>query len=1076
MPTKLSKYCEGILEAAWLSAILAIPAFFNVYSSRIFEPDKLTLLRSLAILILVAWIIKLLESGRIRWDRLESRGSAVKTILRLPLIAPVLALAIVYIISTIFSVTPRTSFWGSYQRLQGLYTTFSYLVVFFAMIGNLRRRAQVERLITVAILTSLPISLYGILQRYKIDPVPWGGDVSNRIAANLGNSIFVAAFLIMVLPLTIGRIVDAFRSILFETRGVLQNTIRATIYVFIMALQLIAIFFSGSRGPWLGMFAGIFFLLMLWTVLLRNRKLTISIVALTLILGTVLIVFNIPNGPLERFRSQKGIGRLGQIFSAESRTGQVRVLIWNGAAKLVSPHKPLEFPDGSKDGFNFLRPLIGYGPESMYVAYNPFYPTDLGHVEKRNASPDRSHNETWDSLVMTGVLGLGVYLWLFGTVFYFGLKWLGLIDSPKKRNLFIGLFVGGGVASAIFFVAWRGIGYLGVGLPFGSIIGLCAYLALVALFGRYEGPRTVGDITRALTLSMLLAAIVSHFGEINFGIAIAATRTYFWAFAALLLLVGYILPKHGAYGVEGIIESTGEAPTSHQETPGQTQASFKASKGKRTRRERETRTFSARKRGFSWLNNALVGGGIIALLMGILGYDFVSNSKRLSSATQTIVNSVTRLPNKNDAYSLGVLALVITVWLIAILAFLSENQDIKDIKSWGYAFLVMLATSGVIALVYWIWHASRLSTAIKTLDQLETLMTSWLTNFYVFVFLLLFALAFILPDDWPVRFANPSYIGTVLAPVLLILGLVAINYTNLRIVHADMVFKMADPYNKTDLWPNATKLYKEAINLAPDEDYYYLFLGRSYLEQAKAEKNPDQLIIEAAADLQKAQTINPLNTDHTANLARLFTWWAGRATDAQTRADRANKASEYYSRSVVLSPNNPNLWIEWSQLYMDVYKQTEKGYEYLKHALDLDPQYSLSEGLMGDYYLRMSQTTTDTVVRSQNLEKAATYYTEAVRVAVSSELQTKIGFIFSLGNVYRLLNQPEQAIQTLERGVKLKPKSTDLYRFEITLADLYSQQKDYTNALIHAQNALANASDAQKKSVEDFIAKLKANP
>jgi tetratricopeptide (TPR) repeat protein/O-antigen ligase len=1073
MLTKLSKYCDGIMEAAWLCAIVAIPTFFNVYSSRIFEPDKLTLLRSLALMILAAWIVKLLEGGRILWDRLQPDGSPLKAIFRLPLIAPVTALAVVYILSTIFSVTPRTSFWGSYQRLQGTYTTFSYLVIFAAMIGNLRRRVQVERIITVAILTSLPISLYGILQRYKIDPVPWGGDVSNRIAANMGNSIFVAAFLIMALPLTIGRIVDAFRSILYEQRGVVVNTVRATIYVFIMALQLIAIYFSGSRGPWLGMFVGIFFLLMLWTVLLRNRKLTIGIVVTTLVLGVTLVVFNIPNGPLERFRSQRGLGRLGQILSAESRTGQVRVLIWKGAAQLVAPHKPLEFPNGSKDIYNFLRPLIGYGPESMYVAYNPFYPTDLGHVEKRNASPDRSHNETWDSLVMTGVLGLGVYLWLFGTVFYFGLKWLGLIDGPKKRNLFIGLFIGGGVASAIFFVAWRGIAYLGVALPFGSIIGLCAYLALVALFGKYEAPRSVGDIARALTLSMLLAAIVSHFGEINFGIAIAATRTYFWVFTAMLILAGYILPKHGAYGLDGVKESQPEPVAMSQA------AVSKISKSKRLRREREAKSIFTRKRGAAWFSEALIGGGMVALLMGILGYDFISNSNRLSSVSKTIINSVTRLPNKNDAYSLGVFALIITVWVMAVLTFVSENEHAKDPKSWWSAFLVTLGISGLIALLFWFWHASRLSTAIqdvKTLDQLEALMTGWLTNFYVYVFLLMLGLAFFLPESWPVKVANPSHIGTVIAPVALILALVLINYTNLRIIHADIVFKMADPYNKTGLWPNATRLYKEAIKLAPDEDYYYLFLGRSYLEQAKEEKEPDQLIIEAAKDLHKAQSINPLNTDHTANLARLFTWWAGRSADTKTRMERANQASEYYSRAVVLSPNNPNLWIEWSQLYLDVFKQTEKGYETLKHALDLDPQYSLSEGLMGDYYLRISQTITDTVARNQNLELAAKYYTEAERVATSSETQTTIGFLFSLGNVYRVLNKLDLAIQALEDGIKLKPKTTDLYKFELSLADLYYQQKDNANALIHAQNALVNASDNQKKSVEEFISKLQTNP
>ena len=37
---------------------------------------------------------------------------------------------------------------------------------------------------------------------------------------------------------------------------------------------------------------------------------------------------------------------------------------------------------------------------------------------------------------------------------------------------------------------------------------------------------------------MFLAAIVAHFVEIHFGIAIVATRTYFWFLSALLVVVG----------------------------------------------------------------------------------------------------------------------------------------------------------------------------------------------------------------------------------------------------------------------------------------------------------------------------------------------------------------------------------------------------------------------------------------------------------------------------------------------------------------------------------------------------------
>ena len=89
------------------------------------------------------------------------------------------------------------------------------------------------------------------------------------------------------------------------------------------------------------------------------------------------------------------------------------------------------FPDGSQDNLNALRPLIGYGPESMYVAYNRFYPPDLAHYEARNASPDRSHNETWDSFVNTGAIGFVLEQFLFLSAFFFALKFIGWI--PNRR-------------------------------------------------------------------------------------------------------------------------------------------------------------------------------------------------------------------------------------------------------------------------------------------------------------------------------------------------------------------------------------------------------------------------------------------------------------------------------------------------------------------------------------------------------------------------------------------------------------------------------------------------------------------
>ncbi|MDD2696139.1 MAG: hypothetical protein PHD58_09460, partial [Anaerolineales bacterium] len=212
--TKLGRFADSLMELCWLAAVISVPAFFNVYSSRIFEPDKITLLRSITFVLLVAWLVKLAENWRSASGEPAISLSKLKAFLKTPLVLPVLILTLAYLISTIFSVTPRVSLLGSYQRLQGFYTYLSYLVVFFAILVNMRSRPQVERVITAVILASLPISLYGVLQKYNIDPIPWGGDVSRRIASNMGNSIFVAAYLIMANPLTILRIYQSFGAIL----------------------------------------------------------------------------------------------------------------------------------------------------------------------------------------------------------------------------------------------------------------------------------------------------------------------------------------------------------------------------------------------------------------------------------------------------------------------------------------------------------------------------------------------------------------------------------------------------------------------------------------------------------------------------------------------------------------------------------------------------------------------------------------------------------------------------------------------------------------------------------------------
>ena len=71
-------------------------------------------------------------------------------------------------------------------------------------------RQQLERLITVILLTSLPISIYGIMQRYGVDPLVWIRGGTARVESTLGNPILIGAYLIMVVPLTVWQLIRSF--------------------------------------------------------------------------------------------------------------------------------------------------------------------------------------------------------------------------------------------------------------------------------------------------------------------------------------------------------------------------------------------------------------------------------------------------------------------------------------------------------------------------------------------------------------------------------------------------------------------------------------------------------------------------------------------------------------------------------------------------------------------------------------------------------------------------------------------------------------------------------------------------
>ena len=849
-------------------------------------------------------------------------------------------------------------------------------------------------------------------------------------------------------------------------------------------MELIAIFWSQSRGPLLGLLAGIYFMALLLSIHWRKKWLTIAVIVLAIFGAAFLFVFNIQNGPLEALRSSPAIGRFGKLLDPESNSALVRQYIWEGTVKLVSVHEPVKFPDGSSDPFNFLRPILGYGPEAMYVAYNQFYQPELGQVEKRNASPDRAHNETWDSIVITGLAGLLVYLSIFGSVFYFGIKWLGLIRSPQNKLFFLICLIGGGIIGAISLVMLKGIEFLGVGLPFGMIIGMVLYLMFYGIFSfsRYEVIKP--ENSYSLLIIFLIAAIVGHFVEINFGIAIVATRTLFWTYTGILFVIGYVSPKVTLFEPQLVnMDTNNDINNPIKETK-------KERYSARNQRRKPSRnsTLSLRPQQ-DWIRYSLISGLIIGIIIATLGYNYITNSGHSTSSVKIILNSITQLANKDNAASLGILAIILTTMLSGIFLFSSESSEILEYKRWLKSIGLITIASFLIGLLFWTLHAISLavlggispSNMTELITQVNSI-GSLLTKYYLYIFLVIILLALLIPNEWPSRTSAHAPLSVIIGLGMLLAVFILTNFTNLQVIKADITFKMTEPFTKNNQWQVATNLYKRALELAPKEDHYYLFLGRSYLEQAKiTEKTADQdtLIEQAESDLKVAQSINPLNTDHTANLARLYSWWAGKATDPKVRSERGQKASDYYETAVTLSPNNSTLWDEWAVLSMQVIGKPQDALIQLQHALELDPKYSFTQGLLGDYYLRLANSTEDLTTKEQALSRAAEYYRTAAEVAKKTDPTSKASYLVSLANVYVLMagldpqnvnnEQLHQAISVLVESMDAGLSANDLWKVQEAVAKLYVQLGDKKQAQYFANLALSGAPDSAIGRIQELI-------
>ncbi|MDA0676599.1 MAG: O-antigen ligase family protein [Chloroflexi bacterium] len=424
---------EFWFEAMWLSALAIIPLLFSYRSSlATYDEAKSYGLHFFALItvVLLTW------DAAARYMEARRRGEPVESIdvfgwLKADqanlLIAATAVFTFVNVVSTVLSPMPYFSFWGVAPASSGynLYSFLSMMVIFFAVVTKMRSVAQVWRALHVIVGVGTLTAIYGTAQHFGWDPL-YGSQESNRIFGSFGNPIYFGAYLVMTIPVTM---VVGIRLILRQA----DKRVFACIVV-AFTLQLAAMWFTGSRGPLVGLVVGLIFVAAS-TVLLVPRKQLLSLVifagsSLLLALGLIL-------APGEKVgaRSLQFGGELSSLTTSDG-TGRIepglggRAEIWGEVLDLAVEWDRLPPDEGTS---KLLRPLFGFGPDMLRFSSSL--------VSKPRASleiVDHTHNRALHVLMEQGWVGFVVFLSVVGlAIWLLALTWRTLFSERANTDIAI---------------------------------------------------------------------------------------------------------------------------------------------------------------------------------------------------------------------------------------------------------------------------------------------------------------------------------------------------------------------------------------------------------------------------------------------------------------------------------------------------------------------------------------------------------------------------------------------------------------------------------------------------------------
>ena len=439
----ISQFCDKLIHWSFYTLLFFVPLFFTSNTSELFELNKMWLTWGLTVIIIGSWIIKMTVQREF-------------VIQRTPLDIPILLFLLSQLISTIFSLDSRMSFWGYYSRFNGGFLSLlSYTLLYYAFVSN-TTLVRAKKYFLVTVLGAIFVALWGWPSHFGYDPtcLLFRGTLDTscwtdafkptiRIFSSLGQPAWMAAYLAVLLPMTMA--LTLWR---IEKNNIknLTDAVKNYKIVGLVILSLLFYFdliYTDTRGGFMAFWAanGIFWLTILVLRLFPLKKLFIYAALFNILFLCVNFISGSPIPQLERLSLKSLISHSnpapatvpgeaspvtptpsprpagqGLLDTGITDSGDIRLLVWKGALDAWKAH-----------------PIFGTGVETFAFAYYQHRPQQHNMTSEWDYLYNKAHNEYLNYLTTTGIVGLGTHLLLLAGFLIFAALRIRKVKSERKE-------------------------------------------------------------------------------------------------------------------------------------------------------------------------------------------------------------------------------------------------------------------------------------------------------------------------------------------------------------------------------------------------------------------------------------------------------------------------------------------------------------------------------------------------------------------------------------------------------------------------------------------------------------------